>query len=184
MSTNIVATKNFVNNVKSDFDNQIQNIHERIDDHNKRYRQTSFILTDSVNGFEYVVEMQNGNLVSYSPCIRIKVDKLPDKTSGAFNPAGLIISAECADGTTKEITNYTLSYVVDGVVTVTYMEAGVEHTTSFETDTYSIEPILQDFNYTANADGTFTINSWKGTLNGEPSTEMIIPELEDGLIII
>ena len=35
---------------------------------------------------------------------------------------------------------------------------------------------LIDFEYTENDDGTYTITDWKGTLNGESSTECIIPE--------
>ena len=34
---------------------------------------------------------------------------------------------------------------------------------------------LTDYEYTANDDGTYTITSWNGTNNGEPSTEIIIP---------
>ena len=34
---------------------------------------------------------------------------------------------------------------------------------------------LVDFEYADNDDGTYTITSWKGTCNGQPSTEMIIP---------
>ena len=35
---------------------------------------------------------------------------------------------------------------------------------------------LIDFEYTKNSDGTVTITAWKGTLNGEPSTELVIPD--------
>jgi hypothetical protein len=35
--------------------------------------------------------------------------------------------------------------------------------------------ILQDFEYISNSDGTYTITAWKGTKNGVPSTEMIVP---------
>jgi hypothetical protein len=38
--------------------------------------------------------------------------------------------------------------------------------------------ILIDFDYIKNNDGTATITGWKGTLNGEPSTELIIPDDE------
>lgn len=38
--------------------------------------------------------------------------------------------------------------------------------------------LLKDFTYTENEDGTYTITDWKGTLNGEASTECIIPEHE------
>lgn len=35
---------------------------------------------------------------------------------------------------------------------------------------------LIDFEYTKNSDGTVTLTAWKGTLNGEPSTELVIPD--------
>ena len=36
--------------------------------------------------------------------------------------------------------------------------------------------ILQDFEYIENNDGTVTITDWKGTLNGVPGTELVIPD--------
>lgn len=38
------------------------------------------------------------------------------------------------------------------------------------------ERTLQDFEYIKNNDGTVTLTAWKGTLNGEPSTELVIPD--------
>lgn len=39
--------------------------------------------------------------------------------------------------------------------------------------------ILIDFYYTFNKkDGTATITGWKGTLNGEPSTVMVVPDYD------
>jgi hypothetical protein len=35
--------------------------------------------------------------------------------------------------------------------------------------------ILVDFDYTDNGDGTYIITDWKQTLNGESSTELVIP---------
>lgn len=34
---------------------------------------------------------------------------------------------------------------------------------------------LIDFEYIKNSDGTVTLTAWKGTLNGVPSTELVIP---------
>lgn len=39
----------------------------------------------------------------------------------------------------------------------------------------AVSEVLTDFDYTRNNDGTYTINSWKGTLNGETSTECVVP---------
>ena len=35
---------------------------------------------------------------------------------------------------------------------------------------------LIDFEYIKNNDGTVTLTAWKGTLNGVPSTEIVIPD--------
>lgn len=43
---------------------------------------------------------------------------------------------------------------------------------------YHFYKSLIDFEYTENADGTVTLTSWKETLNGEPSTELVIPDNE------
>lgn len=44
------------------------------------------------------------------------------------------------------------------------------------------EYILIDFDYIENNDGTATITGWKNTLNGTPSTELIVPD--DSKIIL
>jgi hypothetical protein len=42
----------------------------------------------------------------------------------------------------------------------------------------SLDEILIDFDYIKNNDGTVIITGWKQTLNGKPSTELIIPDDE------
>ena len=39
-----------------------------------------------------------------------------------------------------------------------------------------IYDMLQDFEFIENDNGTYTLTGWLGTLNGEPSTEMVIPD--------
>ena len=45
-----------------------------------------------------------------------------------------------------------------------------------------IADLLQDFEYTNNGNGTYTLTAWKGTYNGVASTECIIPD--DSRIIL
>lgn len=160
----------------------IADLTERVTQHENRYSPTQFILKDTVNGYDYYVEMQNGNLVSYGKCTGIQVTKLPDKTTGIFKPDGMIVSATTQDGSLREITGYQVSDVVNGVVTVTYTEFNQIFTTTFNTSMISVKDALIDFEYTENNDGTYTITAWKGTLNGSPSTEMVIPD--SNLIIV
>ena len=42
--------------------------------------------------------------------------------------------------------------------------------------TSTIEDSLEDFTYTTNADGTYTITGWNETYMGKPSTIMVIPD--------
>lgn len=49
-------------------------------------------------------------------------------------------------------------------------------------NTPTMEEILIDFEYTVNDNGTVTLTAWKQTLNGVPSTEMVIPD--DSRIIL
>lgn len=152
--------------------------------------QDSIILKDQVNDYEYVIQMRNGNLVSVIATSSIYVTNSPNKTSYImgeyFEPTGMIVTAACQDGSTKIIENYTCpqSYLTtsDTTVEISYNEAGVIHTTTIPVTVteFDAENILMDFEYTAEDDGSYTLNSWNGTLNGQPSTEMVIPS--NGLI--
>ena len=152
--------------------------------------QDSIILKDQVNDYEYVIQMRNGNLVSTIAVSNIYVTNFPNKTSYMmgeyFDPAGMIVTAVCQDGSTKVIENYTCtqSYLTtsDTSAEITYNEAGVIHTTTVlvTVTEFDAASVLVDFEYTAEDDGTYTLTSWNGTLNGQPSTEMVIPS--NGLI--
>ena len=50
-------------------------------------------------------------------------------------------------------------------------------TTELEVTVTEFDPavVLVDFTYTDNGNGTYTITGWKGTYNGEASSEMIVP---------
>jgi hypothetical protein len=69
------------------------------------------------------------------------------------------------------VTNSSGAVVVNGNVVI-----GTETITDRLIATIAnMDFILQDFDYTANDDGTYTLTNWKQTLNGEPSTKMVIP---------
>ena len=60
---------------------------------------------------------------------------------------------------------------------------GILHVYQFIEDiNYGIfnpETDLIDFEYESDGSGSYTLTGWKGTLNGKPSTEMIIPDNEN-----
>ena len=110
--------------------------------------------------------------------VGLRVDTMPDKLAyfegESFDPTGMVVSAVYNDGTSIPVTDYVYSDIVDGVVTITYLSYSINIDITIKT----VKDLLVDFEYTENADGTYTITDWKKTLNGEPSTECIIPEHE------
>lgn len=140
------------------------------------------ILTDSITGYDYIVQMRNGSLVSFCKCDHIEVTTMPTRTeyvSGEKSDiSGMVISSVTQDGSSKIIENYDYDeYIMSDCITVTYTEAGISYTAIVPLTVTEFDPatVLVDFEYTTNDDGTYTITAWKETLNGEPSTEMVIP---------
>ncbi len=145
-----------------------------------------FALTDIDNGYTYIVQMKNGNLVSRCGVSSIKVTTMPNKIeyyAGEYfdDPTGMVVTATCEDGSVIEITNYTCSdnqfIIGENIVTISYNEAGNTYTTTITVNAIEFDAatILIDFEYTDNGDGTYTITAWKGTKNGVASTEMVVP---------
>ena len=150
----------------------------------------SIALIDQVNGCAYILCMREGNLVTYCITSSIEVTTMPTKTeyysTEHFDPAGMVITATAEDGTTKEITDYTYSTeaLTEGQtsIEISYTEANTTYTVSIPIIVKPFTDVLVDFEYTNNGDGTYTITGWKGTYNGEPSTEMIIPNYENIIV--
>lgn len=152
----------------------------------------STLFIDQINGYKYVACIRDGNFITYCAVKNIKVTSMPSKieyvTGDYFDPTGMVVSAIAYDGTTREIVDYTLpeSYLTNGItsVEISYIDAGLIYTVNVPVTVNEFDPIIQliDFTYTENDNGTYTITGWKETLNGEASTEMIIPN--NGLIIV
>lgn len=143
-------------------------------------KNNHFILTDIETGYAYNIYMQDGNLMSAPQCTGIVVVKPPDKTDyeiGEYlETDGMIIAATYSDGSAKTLRNSWFSYVQadeNGYMTLEYIdEFGALHTIRHSSASWK----LIDFEYKDNGDGTCTLLAWKETLNGEPSTELIIPD--------
>lgn len=148
----------------------------------------SIVLIDVGNGFSYTIQMVNGNLVSYCATETIEVVTLPSKTvykqGEKFDPTGMVVMIVGYDGSKRETTNfiYPTDWLMETgenvAVEIVYQESEkVFKTNAIITVTpFEPETELIDFSYTANDDGTYTLTGWKGTYNGNSSTEMIIPE--------
>jgi hypothetical protein len=140
------------------------------------------VLKDQSTGYDYMVYMDNGGLVSSIKIDRIELRALPNNTdytvSEEFDATGMIIVSIGVDGSEREITDYTYDkYVTTGSVTheIRCNIFGIKYTVVVPITTRTLEMALVDFDYTINDDGTYTITGWKQTLNGEPSTELLVP---------
>jgi len=191
MSNKIKSKQIDLENLSTDLDlankyadkNQTQSdINELRNILNLQSTRNYFIITDIVNGYEYIIQMYDGNLISFSKCTGIEVTKLPTRVEypdgQAFEPEGMVVIATCEDGTTREITNFTHDvYVSNDEHIISYTELGNTFTAIADIIVNDFDPavVLIDFNYTDNGDGTYSITSWKGTLNGETSDIMVVP---------
>lgn len=117
----------------------------------------------------------------------IGITTQPTKTSytegQVFDPTGMVVTASYNNGTTKTVTGYTYSTAAltagATYITIIYTENGLTYTANVAITVAAVfdaATVLRDFNYTTNADGTYTITGWKGTLNGVASTEIIVPD--------
>lgn len=155
--------------------------------------KNNVIITDEINGCEYVLRMRGGRLITYCMLSSIAIKNYPDKVvyvdGEAFDPSGITLIATYQDGNTKEITS---GFTVEHPETVHYGDNEIDITVTYTAydvtctftgkhglaKVYSQFELLisKDFEYTDNGDGTFTLLDWKETFNGEPSTECIIPD--------
>lgn len=137
--------------------------------------------------------MRDGSLVSSVTSIKsIEITMLPTKTTYMhgeyFDTTGMVVTATCQNGFTMQISDYTYptTYLTNGTtsVEISYVKNGTTCIASVPVIVNAFDPatVLVDFSYTANTDGTYTLNTWKQTYNGKASTEMIIPNY--GCIIV
>lgn len=87
-------------------------------------------------------------------------EKVPTHNENIFS--GWYLDQECTDGNELD-----LNKVVKSGKVVTVYARWI---------TKEEQNLITDFYYTKNNDGTYTIINWKGTYQGEPSTELIIPD--------
>lgn len=147
--------------------------------------KNSVVFIDQVNGYHYIACMRDGNFVTYCAIKSIEITQMPTKinyTAGEyFDPEGMIITATYYDGVIKEITDYTYytEVLTEDIsqLEITYNDSGINYSLIIPLTVIPFDPtvVLIDFEYTSNEDGTYTLTGWKETLNGEASTELIIP---------
>lgn len=148
-----------------------------------RHRFDVITLTDEVNGYEYIVKMQNGTLTTVCRTDKISVTTMPTKTEylqgESFDPTGMVVMATRQDGSTYEVDMSTYTEpVLETPFTISYIEAGIVYSTTVDLTVNEFDPAVQliDFDYYQEDNGTYYITGWKGTLNGVQSTELIVPD--------
>lgn len=105
---------------------------------NPVFNYTAYI--DQGNGYKYYVYMYNGELVIQVECTGIEVTTMPTTMEyyygEAFNPAGMVVNAISADGSTKIITDYTYSapeFITENTaITISWVQYDQTYSTTFE----------------------------------------------------
>lgn len=92
--------------------------------------------------------------------------------------SNLIVMATYEDGTVMEITEYVVTQSTgdNGNIILTITCEGMSYNHNIKVVQRLSPSLLIDFYYTENNNGTYTITDWKGTLNGQPSTEIVVPD--------
>lgn len=151
---------------------------------NTRIGQNYTVLNDVETNLPYVLQIKNGELAIKALPTELRVTTLPDKLiymqGEIFDPTGMVITAFYADGTSEEISDYKISALLNkvgyyNVEICAQVPSPIKCTLEVEVQEFNTE-ILQDFEYIQDFDGYYVITDWKQTLNGEPSTEMVIPD--------
>ena len=118
----------------------------------------------------------------------ISVVKYPDKTSyyegDYFEPDGIKLELTFVDGSTQIVSDVNDIIessiplkITDTSTTIKYSYYGSYYyiTIPITVNKFNKEFTLIDFTFTDNGNDTYTLTGWKGTLNGIPSTELVIP---------
>lgn len=146
------------------------------------------ILEDDVTSYKYVLEINDGVISTRILPNGVSIDsstKVEFFNGDCINPQDIIVNLTYPNGETEKVSDYTKIKISPLVVSkedkelkIIYLYKGVEFLTStFPITVVDFNPDVKlvDFNYDDNGDGTYTLTGWKKTLNGEASTEIIIP---------
>ena len=175
MSFKEYASKEYVDNVYL----KKEEVSRLIHDH--------FFIKDKSTGAEYTVYIEDGVLTTLCKIDRIIISTLPNKLSyirgELFDPTGMVITAIFENGDEAELVNpniktvNVLSNTVD-IVCIDEFRSNEEYSTTIQVEVSEFDPSTEliDFDYIVEKDGTYTLTAWKHTLNGELSTELIIPD--------
>lgn len=125
----------------------------------KNSARNQIVFKDDISGFEYLLEMHGGELVSCCKAAGVEITQMPEKmeyiVGETVDFTGMSVRALCQDGTVRQVNNcYCDVSVFDTAgeipVTLTYTEAGVDHTAIFAvmvTDPYQEDLVESEIEY-------------------------------------
>ena len=148
---------------------------------------TSTYSSDTIDKMFDDIKKYIDEIFSSLPSNAIEIIKQPNKTTyyegDYFEPDGIQLKITYND--TTEIINDISNIIVptnpltlsDTYVTITciYQDTTFEINVQINVKEFNADLVLVDFNFTNNGNNTYTLTAWKGTLNGIPSTEVVIP---------
>lgn len=139
----------------------------------------SLILMDKVTNLPYVIEIYDGQIVSFKYKY-IEITQQPDKidymSDEELDPTGMIVTLFTHGKESKDITNLiTYSNELKSNMVISYIEEDKVYNAILNLNITNMNDVLVDFEFIKNDDGTYTISDWKETLNGENSTKLIVP---------
>lgn len=184
-----LATEKELNDIKEILENHIEDSEKALNELEKTIGQDFVVLKDSINGFNYILRMQNGNLISHCKYVSISIGQLPNKYSykpfDEFNPEGMIVYGTSEDGSTSEVLSYEYEKTIPMTSSLDYnlpitVTQGKEKLKCYVP--LQVENPYVDFVCNINGDNTVTILSWRGTYNGQPSTKCILPDVEGTIL--
>lgn len=163
-------THNEINKIKASFDKI-------------KEAQDGLLLKDRATGFDYEIFIDNGELKVRMIPAEIEIVTLPNKLNydemEYVDLSGLTLKVSYPDGSNEIINDVSEiecnqeQIFEDNILIVSYL--GFEFMIEITINPFDPVATLIDFDYTDNGDGTYTIISWKGTYQGQESTEIIIP---------
>ena len=144
--------------------------------------------SDTIDKMFESIKKYIDELFNSSSSNTVEIIKQPNKTTyyegDYFEPDGIQLKITYND--TTEIINDINNIVVplnpltlaDTYVTITCMyqdDTPFDVNVQINVKEFNVNLVLVDFNFTNNGNNTYTLTGWKGTLNGIPSTELVIP---------
>lgn len=148
--------------------------------------RNEIILKDKITDFNYQLTIEDGQLKTIAipkMIILTQANKINYMEGDNIDITGLSFTLEYIDGTSEVYNDlsgidFEPKRATKDMKFITIIIDGIKFRYNISTEAFDPYIALIDFNFVDNKNGTYSIVSWRGTLNGEPSDIMIIPNNE------